>query len=56
MHPSSFPQAVDDKVLVTSRSFAVIGIGRIDTSERGRKNKIEKDGTRVKRGRYVTSR
>lgn len=43
MHPPSYAQATDDKVLVTSRTFAVIGIGRIDMSEGERTIEIERD-------------
>lgn len=55
MHPSPYSRAVDDKVLVTSRTFTVIGIGRIDMSEGERTNVIEKDREMLKRGRYVES-
>lgn len=43
MHPPSCGQATGDKVLVTSRTFAVIGIGRIDMSEGERAIETERD-------------
>lgn len=43
-------------MLVISRTFAVIGIGRIDMVGAGVGRLIKRDGTRLKRGRYVESK
>lgn len=43
-------------MLVISRTFAVIGIGQIDMVGAGVGRLMKRDGTRLKRGRYVESR